>query len=84
MVDLENATFRAARHLINLNHTRIAYLPGPQFSETSKVRRRGIESALREAGLEIRPEWCPQSFPDINGGFQAMSALLTLWILPIP
>lgn len=78
MVDLENATYRATRHLLDLNHTRITFLPGPHESETSQVRRRGVEIALDEAGLSLRPEWCPSSFPDIDGGFQAMSALLAL------
>jgi LacI family repressor for deo operon, udp, cdd, tsx, nupC, and nupG len=78
LVDLKNATYRATRHLIDLNHTRIAYLFGPSKSETSLARREGIEAALAEAGLALRPEWCPSSFPDVDGGFQAMSALLSL------
>lgn len=78
IVDLKNATYRAARHLLNLNHTRIAYPSGPSQSETSLARRAGIEEALTEAGLTLRPEWCPVSFPDVAGGFQAMSALLAL------
>jgi LacI family transcriptional regulator len=78
MVDLETGTYRAARHLLDMQHTRIAFLPGPAASETSQARRRGIVSALNEAGLDLRAEWTPSSFPDVNGGFQAMSALLTL------
>jgi DNA-binding LacI/PurR family transcriptional regulator len=78
MVDLKSATYRATHHLLDLHHTRIAYLSGPGKSETSLARRTGIEAALMEAGLALRPEWCPISFPDVDGGFQAMSALLTL------
>jgi DNA-binding LacI/PurR family transcriptional regulator len=78
IVDLKNATYRAARHLLDLNHIRIAFLSGPGQSETSLVRKSGIELALAEAGLALKPEWCPASFPDVDGGFQAMSALLTL------
>ncbi len=77
-VDLEGATYRAARHLLDLNHTRIAFLAGPGASETSQARQQGVINALTEAGLNLRPEWCPTSFPDVDGGFQAMSALLTL------
>jgi LacI family transcriptional regulator len=76
MVDLETGTYRATRHLLDMQHTRIAFLPGPAASETSQARRRGIVSALSEAGLDLRAEWTPSSFPDVNGGFQAMSALL--------
>jgi len=78
LVDFENATYRAARHLINLNHTRIAYLAGPTGSTASRARRRGIEMALREAGLSLPEAWCPASFPNVDGAFQAMSALLSL------
>ncbi len=78
VTDFENATFRATRHLLALNHTRISYLSGPSTSEASQSRGRGIESALTEAGLHLRPELCVGSFPSVDGGFQAMSALLTL------
>ena len=78
MVDLKNATYRAARHLLDLNHTRIAYLSGPGTSATSLDRRGGMETALAEVGLSLKPEWCPISFPDVDGGFQAMSAVLAL------
>jgi LacI family repressor for deo operon, udp, cdd, tsx, nupC, and nupG len=77
-VDLKNATYRATRHLLDLHHTHIAYLSGPSKSESSLARREGIEAALAEASLPLRPEWCPVSFPDVDGGFQAMSALLAL------
>lgn len=78
LVDLENATYRATRHLLDLGHTRIAFLPGPAASETSHLRRRGVEKALNEAGLDLSRGISPDSFPDIDGGFQAMSALLAL------
>ena len=78
LVDFENATYRAGRHLLSLNHTRIAYLAGPSASEASQARRHGLELALTEAGLCLKPEWCPASFPNVDGGFQAMSALLAL------
>jgi DNA-binding LacI/PurR family transcriptional regulator len=78
MVDFEIATYRATCHLLSLNHSRIAYLAGPSQSEASQARRRGVERALSEAGLRFPPELCPVSFPGVDGGFQAMSALLAL------
>jgi|WetSurMetagenome_2_1015567.scaffolds.fasta_scaffold49274_2 LacI family transcriptional regulator len=78
MVDFEVATYRATCHLLSLNHTRIAYLAGPSQSEASQARRRGVERALSEANLHFPPELCPVSFPGVDGGFQAMSALLAL------
>lgn len=78
IVDFESATYRAVGHLLNLNHTRIAYLAGPTQSDASQARQRGVEAALRDAGLALRPEWRPISFPNVDGGFQSMSALLAL------
>jgi LacI family transcriptional regulator len=78
MVDFEIATYRAVCHLLNLNHTRIAYLAGPSLSEASQARQRGVIRALAEAGLDFPTELCPVSFPGVDGGFQAMSALLAL------
>lgn len=78
LTDMEGGAWRAARHLLDLQHTRIAFLSGPHKSEQSLARRRGIERALTEAGLTLRPEWCPASNPNVDGGFQTMSALLAL------
>lgn len=78
LVDFENATYRATRHLIDLKHNQIAYLGGPTNSEPSQARRRGIEAALAESGLELRSELFIASFPNVDGGFQAMSAILAL------
>ena len=41
VVELEQATYRATRHLLDLGHTRIGYLPGPTNSETSRPAQRG-------------------------------------------
>lgn len=78
LLDFENGAYRATRHLLDLHHSRIAYFKGPVASEPSSARRRGVEMAMAEAGLSLKPEWCPASFPNVDGGFQAMSALLAL------
>jgi DNA-binding LacI/PurR family transcriptional regulator len=75
-IDFADAAYRAAQHLLSQQHTRIAYLPGRSTAESSQARRRGIETALTGVGLRLRSEWCPESFPNIEGGFQATSVLL--------
>ena len=77
IVDFEKATYHATRHLLDLNHTKIAYLAGTGASDASLARRRGIELALGEARLTLRAEWCPTTSPNVEGGFQAMSGLLS-------
>jgi LacI family transcriptional regulator len=78
MVDFENALYRATQHLVNLNHVRIGYLSSYSNSDISVARRRGIEQALKEAGLSLRPEYCISvpSGIEVDGGFQAMNNLL--------
>jgi LacI family transcriptional regulator len=78
VVDFEDAAYRSARHLLGLKHTRIGYLAGLPTSETSQLRRNGIERALSEAGLHLPNKWYLNCFPSIEGGFQGMSALLAL------
>jgi LacI family transcriptional regulator len=80
VVDFENAMYRATQHLLGLNHTRIGHLASPSTGEIAQARQRGIEAALTEAGLVLRPEWCPIVPPgtEVGGGFQSMRALLDL------
>lgn len=77
-VDFEKATYHAARHLLSLGHTRIGYLAGPEATEMSLARRKGLEDALNEDGLALHQEWMSSGFPNVAGGFQAMSALLSM------
>jgi LacI family transcriptional regulator len=78
IVNFENAVYRAAQHLLALGHTRIGYLEAHSTSQIGVARKRGLETALSEAGLSLRPELCsllPMG-SEANGGFQAMGALM--------
>ncbi len=77
LIDFKDAAYRAAQHLLSLNHSRIAYLGGLASSETSQQRCSGVEQALAEVGLSLRQDWCLNNFPNIEGGFQGMSSLLS-------
>jgi LacI family transcriptional regulator len=80
VVDFENAMIRATRHLLALGHTRIGHLASPSTGEIAEARQRGIQAALAEVDLVLRPEWCPVVPPgrEVGGGFQAMRVLLDL------
>ena len=80
VVDFEKAMYQATRHLLALGHTRIGHLASPSTGEIAEARRRGIEAALAETGLVLRPDWCPVVPPgrEVGGGFQAMRVLLDL------
>jgi DNA-binding LacI/PurR family transcriptional regulator len=77
-VDFQAATYRATRHLLDLHHQRIAFLAGPREYEVSRARRSGIERALAEVGLALPEAYCLPSYPTVEGGFEAASALLAL------
>jgi LacI family transcriptional regulator len=77
-VDFEKATYHAARHLLSLGHQRIGFLSGPELTEMVLARRRGLEDALTEVGLALKPAWLASGFPNVAGGFHAMSSLLSL------
>nr|WP_281380337.1 GntR family transcriptional regulator [Armatimonas rosea] len=54
----ESATAQAIAELVALGHRRIAFLCSyPLPNAVIRDRQTGYERGLREAGLEIRPEW---------------------------
>lgn len=55
LADDERASRIAVKHLLDLGHTRIAHLRGPQDSDTAKRRLAGYRRAMRSAGLEVGP-----------------------------
>ena len=67
----------ATRHLVELGHTRIAHIRGPDVS-TSLLRTEGYVSALKESGLPVTDSWIVSSNFGFEAGADAMSALLRL------
>ncbi|KIL41999.1 hypothetical protein SD70_03830 [Gordoniibacillus kamchatkensis] len=68
----------AANHLLGLGHTRIALMTGVPGSTVSLLREQGYEDAMREAGVEVRPEWLISGEAKYAPSFQATRALLQL------
>lgn len=58
----------ATRHLIELGHTRIAAITGPEDMMCSHARIDGFRSAMNSAGLAIRPDWIRFGNFHIEGG----------------
>ena len=52
----EEGAYQLTRHLLDLGHTRIAILSGPQSVSTAIDRVAGYRRALAEAGLDSRAE----------------------------
>lgn len=67
-IDNEGAIRRATNHLIDLGHTRIAMINGPEDQTFAIHRDRGYKAALRERGLPVDPSLIAAgSFTDENG-----------------
>lgn len=76
--DRENGMYQAAKLLISLNHSEIAYLSGSPGSGWSQDRLRGIHRALEEANLSLKPELYRECFPTVDDGFRVTMNLLGL------
>lgn len=79
-IDDVQAGRTAAQHLINLGHERIGVIAGASVGATETAghaRYRGFELAMQDAGLAIDPTLQAQGYYTIEGGEQAMTALLT-------
>ncbi len=76
-IDDRQGAAKATRHLLNLGHTRVAYIGsegGSWRSLSSRDRLEGFQSAMVEAGLA---EWSVLSTPGRRGGELAMGELLS-------
>jgi DNA-binding LacI/PurR family transcriptional regulator len=77
-VDADNAggATAAVRHLLERGRTRIATVAGPQDMSAGRDRLAGYQSALRAAGLPVRPSLVAAADFSEEGGAEAMRALL--------
>jgi DNA-binding LacI/PurR family transcriptional regulator len=55
VIDQEGGARAATRHLIDLGHTRIVHLAGPQDWVEAEARLQGFAAEMREHGLPQRP-----------------------------
>jgi LacI family xylobiose transport system transcriptional regulator len=69
--------FMATRHLIELGHRDIAFLPGPEFFMASTARLSGYRAALAGAGIPERAGFIAPAgdFDERNGRRQALVLL---------
>ncbi|SHH47069.1 LacI family DNA-binding transcriptional regulator [Massilia sp. CF038] len=73
--DFEGAR-SATRHLLELGHTRIAFITGPHDHPDAIERLRGYQQALQDAGVAPAPELVLQADFMEGGGMQAIDQLL--------
>lgn len=74
-IDNVDGAFRATNHLIDLGHTRIAYV-GDRFGRESDYERlKGFRKALTQAGLALAPELIAAGDGKSGGAREAASRL---------
>lgn len=56
-IDTQSGFAQVTRHLIELGHSKIAYLDGDPSIYTSRHRRAGVLGALADAGLELSQDF---------------------------
>lgn len=69
---------RAARHLAELGHRRIAFISGPDTFRSSHERGRGFREGLAEHGLELDPAYVRQGAYTFESGAEAAADLLAM------
>ena len=77
-IDYQAGIRQAVQHLAALRHTRIAFVSGPLQLRTAVARKRAFEGALREIGLELKPELEYEGDHTMEGGIAAFAHLSTL------
>jgi len=74
----ENGAYMATKHLIELGHKRIATIAGPLTSTSAVERLRGFRRAMKQAGLQLKPEYVIEANFDTSSGHEKTSILLSL------
>jgi LacI family transcriptional regulator len=76
MVDEKAGGEMMTRHLL-LKRKAVGFLAGPPLSKSCRERYSGYRLAYQAAGLTFQPEWVRHCDSDVEGGYQAATALLT-------
>ncbi len=72
-----NGGLTATRHLLELGHTRIAMIGGPERVLCSRARVDGYRAALETAGLTVDPDLVRYGDFHVESGFKQATVLLS-------
>ncbi len=75
-IDNRHGAELATKHLVKCGHTRIAYLGDSLGLQSDKDRKAGYRTALKRAGLAVRPELVVHGDGKLSGARAAAAELL--------
>jgi LacI family transcriptional regulator len=81
-IDYGNGIHQAVDHLVELGHSRMAFISGPLELHSARTRRQAFVDGMREHGLKPEPRLIREGTHTAEGGEKAMTALLKLKRLP--
>jgi DNA-binding LacI/PurR family transcriptional regulator len=76
--DNEAGAYQATHCLLQMGHTRFATITGPLHLTNAKERLDGFRRAMREARLDLAPEYVQETTFDKQGGYSKTIILLRL------
>lgn len=77
-VQHERGGYLATKHLLDGGRRAVAFIAETPHDPNFKLRRRGYERALAEAGLSVQPELIAAGSLGLEGGYLAAQKLLSL------
>jgi len=77
LVNFENTISNAIKHLLDLGHTRIAYL-GDESNPFSKAQMKGVEGALMQRDMKYSPEFRISVPNTAEGASQGINRIMML------
>ncbi|MBM7703555.1 LacI family DNA-binding transcriptional regulator [Metabacillus iocasae] len=77
-IDNERASYVMTKHLLQLQHKRIAHVMGPSNTMLARERLKGYKRALREAGVEFDKELVYEGDYFFHSGYEIGKRILTV------
>jgi DNA-binding LacI/PurR family transcriptional regulator len=80
--DNEAGAYNATKCLLQMRHTQLATITGPLHLTNAKERLSGFKRAVKEAKLQLAPEYVQETTFDKHGGYA--KTLILLRLIPRP
>jgi DNA-binding LacI/PurR family transcriptional regulator len=82
LLDYATGIRAAVDHLVELGHSKIAFLAGPHKIHSATTRENNFRSAMEAAGLPIQKKWVVECDHTLKGGVLGFERLQALAIPP--